>query len=69
MRGGEPYVRATVLTKAHPTLHATRRIPHGTLRLVLVISTLSVNTRRTSSRHCRDPIVYCHATAVVHDIE
>ena len=35
-------------------LHATRRTPHGTSRLMHAMSAWSVKTRRAASRHSRD---------------
>ena len=40
------------------TLHATRRTPHGALRLVHKTPAWSVKTRRAPSWHCRDAGVY-----------
>ncbi|CAM9875799.1 unnamed protein product, partial [Laminaria digitata] len=50
-----------------PTLHATRRTPHGASRLVQAMSAWSVITRRAPSRHCRDSRVSGHTTAAMHD--
>ena len=40
------------------TLHATRRTPHGALRLVQAMSAWLVKTRRAPSRHSRDASLY-----------
>ena len=49
------------------TLHATRRTPHGDSRLVPAMSAWSVKTPHAPSRHCRDPRVYGHTTAALHE--
>ena len=52
------------------TLHATRGIPHGASRLVLLaMSAWPVKTGRAPSRHCRNARVYGHTTTAMHDNE
>ena len=51
------------------TVHATRRTPHGALRLVLAMSCLVGEIRRAPSRHCRDARVYGRTTTAMHDNE
>ena len=43
-----------ILGRMQLILHATRRTPHGALRLVLAMSAWSVRTRRSPSLYCRD---------------
>ena len=50
------------------TLHANRRTPRGTSRLLQSMSAWSVKTRRVPSRHCRDARVYGHTTTAMHDM-
>ncbi|CAN0595121.1 unnamed protein product, partial [Laminaria digitata] len=52
-----------------PTLHAPRRTPHGTSRLVRAMSAWSMKTRRAPPRHCRDERVYGYTTTAMHDFE
>ena len=49
------------------TLHATRQIPHGTLRLVQAMSAWSLKNPTCSVRHCTDGRAYGHTTAAMHD--
>ena len=55
-----------VLSRMLLTLHATRRTPHGTSRLVHAISAWSVKTQRAPSWHRRDARVYGIKTTVTH---
>ena len=55
------------LGRMQPTLHATRRTPHGASRLVLAMYAWSVKTRHAPSRHCRDARVYGHMTTAMHE--
>ena len=50
------------------TLHATRRTPHGAVRLVPATSAWLVKTRRAPSRHGRDARVYGHTTTAMHKL-
>ena len=50
------------------TLHATRRTPHGALRLVQAMSAWLVNTRSAPSRHGRDARVYGRTTTAKHKL-
>ena len=50
------------------TLHATRRTPHGALRLVQAMSAWLVKTQRVPSRHRRDARVYGHTTTAMHTL-
>ena len=52
-----------------PTLQATRRTPHGALRLVQAMSAWLVKTRHAPSRRSRDARVYGYTTTAMHDIE
>ena len=55
----------TVLVGMQFTLHATRRTPHGTSRLVQAMYAWSVRIRFPPSRRCRDARVYgCTTTAM-----
>ena len=47
------------------TLHATRRTPHGTSRLVQPMSAWSVKTRRAPPQHCRGARAIPHTTMVI----
>ena len=57
IRRYHPYARTSasqaVLSRMQLTVHATRRTPHGDLRLVLAMSAWSVKIRRAPSRHCK----------------
>ena len=50
------------------TLHATRRTPHGTSRLVQAFSAWLVKTRLAPSRHSGDARVYGHTTTAMHKL-
>ena len=56
-----------VLGTVQFTLHATRRTPHGSSRLVQAISAWLVTARRAPSRHSRDARVYGHTTTAMHN--
>ena len=57
-----------VLARMQLTRNAARRTPHGASRLVHAMSTWSVKTRRTPSRHCSDPRVDGHTTTAIHEV-
>ena len=56
------------LGRMQSTLHATRRTPHGSSRLVQALSAWLMKTRCAPSRHSRDARVYGHTTAVMHKL-
>ena len=58
-----------VFSRIQLTLCATRRTPHGALRLVQATPAWSVKTRRAPSRHCRGARVSGHTTTAMNDIE
>ena len=59
-------VLRVVLGRMRFTLRATRRTPHGAMRLVHAMSAWLVKTRRAPSRHSRDARVYGHTTTAMH---
>ena len=61
-------VSRKVLERMQFTLHATPRSPYGTWRLVQAMSAWLVETRRASSRHCRDASVYGQTTTAMHKL-
>ena len=61
-------VLRAVLGRMQFTLHATRRAPHGALRLVQAMSAWLEKTRRAPSRHSRDARVYGHSTTAMHKL-
>ena len=73
IRRCQPYSRKSVsqavLSSTQLTLHATRRAPHGALRLVLATSAWSVKTRRAPPRQCRDARLYGHTSTTLRDSE
>ena len=60
-------VSQAVLRRMQLTLHAIRRTPSGSSRLVLAMSAWSGKTRRLPSRHCREARVHDHTTAAMHE--
>ena len=72
IRRCHPYARKSAsqaaLSRMQLTVHATRRTPHGTSRLVLAVPSWSVKTRHASSRRCRGARVYGHMTTAMHDM-
>ena len=62
-------VSQAVLRRMQLTLHAIRRTPSGSSRLVLAMSAWSGKTRRVPSRHCREARVHDHTTTAMRDHE
>ena len=65
----QKFASNVVLSRMQLTLHATRRTPRGTSRLVLAMSTWSVKARRPPSRRCGDERVYGHTTTPIDENE
>ena len=61
-------VLRAVLGRMQFTLHATRRTPHGALRLLQAVPSWLAKTRRAPSVHSRGARVYGHTTTAMHKL-